>query len=87
MNIYKLTNKNVGKYLVEFNKTYYGKLTFLVSYGTPFILLLWGLILIPHYLHDAVVFVTLICAMIISLLIGTKHFYNELKGFLEENKK
>ena len=86
MNIYKLDNKNVGKYLIEFNKTYYGKLTFLVSYGTPVILLLWGILLIPHYLHDVVVFVSLICLIIISLLIGTKHFYNELKGFLENKK-
>lgn len=89
MSIYNINKKNIKKYLIEFSKTYYGKITFVVSYTPTFVILFFGIalmILLKQDINTPIIYISMICAMMLSLLIGTKHYYHELKGYLKHKK-
>lgn len=87
MSIYKVNSKNIHKYLKEFGKTYYGKVTFTVSYGPTLIILFMGIILIQLFKENApLIFIITVFLMMTSVFNGTKHYYKELKEYLKEEK-
>lgn len=93
MKIYNLNNKELKKELINFNKTTYGKIVFLISYGIPFIItiLLIDMVIILNkinYSNQALSFSIIFVFMvdIISFISGTKYFYSELKEYINKNK-
>ncbi len=87
--IYKLTKKELSKELINFSKTYYGKVQFLLSYIVFFVSFLALIIELYRYSKSSyeycylypllyvLVFITLL-----SFVLGSIHYYKELKEYV-----
>lgn len=88
MKLYKMSNNELSKEIKEFGKTVYGKITFILSY-TIFIFLTLFLLGI---LISSVCFKMNLCSLfvsqlfvfadLLSFILGSIHFYNELRKYL-----
>lgn len=91
--IYKLNNNKLKKEMLNFTKTTYGKITFLLSYSFFFILLLLSIIYIyntyPYYIKEDNIriynlVITIILLNLSSFILGSIHYYKELKEYIEK---
>ena len=85
--IYDKSNKEIKKELINFGKTTYGKIMFLICY-TPFfisiLLMILSLILYMNneFLGMLVLFILLIVLSIFVFCIGSYNFYKELRVYI-----
>ena len=92
MNIYKMKKKDLSKLLIEFSKCEYGKIQFVISYSLFVILFLLLIAFIVTFLITKIRFLVLIIIFIslldfVSFVIGSSHFYNEVRFFSYNNEK
>jgi hypothetical protein len=86
MNIYKMKKKDLSKLLIEFSKCEYGKIQFIISYSLFIVLFLILIAFIVFYILTSFRFLILFIVLdsllsFIVFLVGSAHFYNEVRFF------
>ena len=89
--IYKLNKKSLGKEILKFGKTEYGKIQFLLPYILFFIQFIGVIVLLVEaYRHPSMkvffLLYPLIVCTLITFVLGSIHYYKELRIFVNENK-
>ncbi len=95
MGIYELNDKKLKEEIRKFNKTNYGKITFLLSYSLPIIFIIISIILIIMLYccnsYDCGYWwswsiISLLCLnvilILVSFILGSVHYYHELKEYI-----
>ncbi len=93
MNIYKMNNKEIRKHIREFGKSTYGKIVFLLSYMISFITFIASVELYflsksaLSYDWAGLLVIAVFIFSLISFIKGSRYYYKEFKGFIENQDK
>jgi len=90
MNIYTEDNQEMKMMMRSFTKTQYGKIMFLLSYALFFMFLiatLMVLFLFKYHWRFPFVMAGFSLITLISFIIGSVNYYNELRKYIMSQKK
>ncbi len=88
MKIYKMEKKEIKDAIESFNKTYYGKITIVLSFSVPLFCVILFLVTMFLQMKDCYLFVLELIVYLeimmafISFVLGCTHYYKELKEFI-----
>ncbi len=88
MKIYKMNKKEIRDAIESFNKTYYGKITFVLSFSVPLFSIILFLVTMLLQMSDCYLFILELIVYLeimlafISFVLGCIHYYKELKDYI-----
>ncbi len=92
MKIYRMNKREIIGAIESFNGTYYGKVTFVLSFSIPFfsIILFLETMLLQMggsylFVLELIVFLEIMLAFI-SFVLGCIHYYKELKDYIDRKR-
>ena len=88
MKIYRMNKEEVRNAIESFNKTYYGKITCVLSFSIPVFCIILFLVTMLIQMSDCYLFILELIVYLeimlafVSFVIGCTHYYKELKEYV-----